>query len=492
MAHDVFISHSSKDKTTADTVCAVLEAKGIRCWVAPRDIRPGEDWGEAIINALHGCRVMVLIFSQHANQSPQIKREVNRAVDRAIPIIPFRIENVMPTGSIEYSISTAHWLDAFTPPLESHIEYLARSIEVLSTRPVLGEEPSPDGRADVPQEAMTSEVSPPGPAISPRVEFPPSASLPPSSSRKGWLIGWALAIVVLLFGALCYCIGMIEDEKARQAEIAKHFGAGKPASGQVQSEPDTQKTDALSATASATPPTAAATGPAAGKAWTNSLGMKFVPAGTDGVLFGIWDVRVKDYGGFAKETGDPWPNPPFDQTENDPAVMVSWDDAHAFCGWLTKKEQTEARLGTNQEYRLPTDAEWSRAAGLYESAGGTPAEKSDKIRGVYPWGTEWPPPHGAGNYPEGLTHDGFANTSPVGSFAANRYGLYDMGGNVWQWCEDQYNGVTRVARGASWYIGSAGSLLSSFRTGFYPTDRTGSAGFRVVVVVNASAASSAP
>jgi TIR domain len=125
MAHDVFISYSHKDKPTADAVCARLEARGIRCWVAPRDIAPGGDWSESIIDAINGANVMVLVFSGHANGSVQIKREVERAVAKAIPIIPLRIEDVPPTKSLEYFLSTPHWLDALTPPLERHLDYLA-------------------------------------------------------------------------------------------------------------------------------------------------------------------------------------------------------------------------------------------------------------------------------------------------------------------------------------------------------------------------------
>lgn len=131
MAHDVFISHSSKDKTTADAVCAVLESKSIRCWVAPRDIQPGADWGEAILDGIRGSRVMVLVFSRNANESVQIKREVERAVHHGIPIIPLRIEDILPTGTLEFSISTAHWLDAFTPPMERHLTYLATTVQAI-------------------------------------------------------------------------------------------------------------------------------------------------------------------------------------------------------------------------------------------------------------------------------------------------------------------------------------------------------------------------
>ena len=131
MEYDIFVSHSAKDKTTADAVCAKLEAEGIRCWIAPRDILPGHDWGEAIVDAIEGCRVMILIFSSHANESNQIKRELERAVHKGKIIIPFRIEDVAPAKSLEYFISTSHWLDAITAPLEKHISYLQRTISSL-------------------------------------------------------------------------------------------------------------------------------------------------------------------------------------------------------------------------------------------------------------------------------------------------------------------------------------------------------------------------
>ncbi len=88
MSHDVFISHSSKDKAIADAVCATLEAKGTRCWIAPRDILPGIDYGEAIIDAITQCRLMILVLSANANQSRQIIREVERAVNKDVTVIP--------------------------------------------------------------------------------------------------------------------------------------------------------------------------------------------------------------------------------------------------------------------------------------------------------------------------------------------------------------------------------------------------------------------
>jgi hypothetical protein len=136
MAHEVFISHSARNKSTADAVCAILESGGIRCWIAPRDVTPGREWGECIVEAIRQTRVMVLIFTSDANASPQIRREVERAVNHGIVILPFRIEDVAPAPALEYFIGNVHWLDALTPPLESHLRNLATTIQTLLNKPV--------------------------------------------------------------------------------------------------------------------------------------------------------------------------------------------------------------------------------------------------------------------------------------------------------------------------------------------------------------------
>ncbi len=131
MAHDVFLSHSSKDKTIADAVCAGLEAEEIRCWVAPRDIKPGQNWGEAIVGGINGCKVMVVIFSKHSNQSDHVLREIERAVNNGSVLIPFRIENVEPSAKMEYFLSVPHWLDAMSKPLGRHIISLTRTVQSI-------------------------------------------------------------------------------------------------------------------------------------------------------------------------------------------------------------------------------------------------------------------------------------------------------------------------------------------------------------------------
>ena len=237
-------------------------------------------------------------------------------------------------------------------------------------------------------------------------------------------------------------------------------------------------------------------------AFVNTLGMPFVPVkGTD-VQFCIWETRVKDYAAYAAANAgvdESWKKPKFSifgddykQEKTHPVVHVNWNDANAFCAWLTKKELAEGKIKAGQKYRLPTDAEWSVAVGLGKEKGNTPEEKSEGIKGVYPWGKEWPPPVGAGNYDKSHKSSGwnevdnYEYTSPVGSFAANKLGLHDMGGNVWEWCEDKWNPIVsyRVLRGGSWgNYGKDEGLLSSYRLNCSPDRRSGrGSGFRCVLV----------
>jgi sugar lactone lactonase YvrE len=148
MTHDVFISYSNRDKAVADALCATLENRKIRCWIAPRDILPSDDYTSALITAISSSRILLLVFSKDSNSSQFVMREVNAAVSRGIPIIPFRIEDVKPTQSMEFLLGTKHWLDALTPPLERHLLRLADTVQTLlqsnAEEPLTPEEPKPE------------------------------------------------------------------------------------------------------------------------------------------------------------------------------------------------------------------------------------------------------------------------------------------------------------------------------------------------------------
>jgi hypothetical protein len=126
--HDVFISHSSQDRAIGEAACAALERAGHKCWIAPRDIMPGEDYGEAIVDGIRASRIFLLIVSAHSVASPQVRRETERAANAGAPIIPFRIEDVLPSKSLEFFISSAHWLDAISRPMEPHYDYLVKVV----------------------------------------------------------------------------------------------------------------------------------------------------------------------------------------------------------------------------------------------------------------------------------------------------------------------------------------------------------------------------
>jgi hypothetical protein len=138
MAHDVFISYSSSNKPVADAVCAGLEAEGIRCWIAPRDVLPGQNYGESIVHAIAACKVVVLVFSAATNVSQAVIREAERAMHNGKPIIPFRIEDVPMSPGLEFFLASCHWLDAMSPPLDRHIGQLALSVKRLMGEDVAG------------------------------------------------------------------------------------------------------------------------------------------------------------------------------------------------------------------------------------------------------------------------------------------------------------------------------------------------------------------
>jgi serine/threonine protein kinase len=240
--------------------------------------------------------------------------------------------------------------------------------------------------------------------------------------------------------------------------------------------------------------------------WTNSLGMKFVPLGNEGMLICVWETRVRDFQEFAAASGHEtpwglytlvdgewknvaaqltWREPGFEQTPDHPVCGVDWNMAQTFCGWLTEREKAAGRLpAASAFYRLPTDAEWTVACAS---------------AGRFPWGTEFPPPAETGNFAgeEVLAQrwpadfptlrgyrDLFPATAPVGSFRGNESGVSDLAGNLWEWCHDGPADDTdaRWLRGGSWVDGGRKYLGDGARARAVLQTRTAAFGFRVVLV----------
>jgi formylglycine-generating enzyme required for sulfatase activity len=250
--------------------------------------------------------------------------------------------------------------------------------------------------------------------------------------------------------------------------------------------------------------------------WQNSLGMRFVGVPKTEVLFCVWLTRVKDYQVYAYAnagTDESWKRKtetyglPISESPEHPVASVSWQDAKGFCRWLTRHEQQAKLISGDLHFRLPTDAEWSKAVGLADEEGDTPEKKHENMKPVFPWGTQWPPPAGAGNFADETLgvrskqsmqehpyirryNDGFATTSPVGSFPPNRYGLFDLSGNLLEWCEDEYSPGghmpaylqgARPMRGGAWPSHLPQTLMSGHRHYENPKCRYDYYGFRVVL-----------
>jgi hypothetical protein len=221
---------------------------------------------------------------------------------------------------------------------------------------------------------------------------------------------------------------------------------------------------------------------AMGHPFLNSLGMPFVPTARSKTLFCIWLLRIKDYGQYCAETGTVMPAVDFPQDPTHPVVNVSWGDAHQFCEWLTKREIWLGLITPRFQYCIPKDEEWSAAVGLPYEQAASPKGRSGVIE-EFPWGAHFPPPPGAGNYHPRLGVDEFPETSPVGSFAPNKFGLYDLAGNVWEWCVDEYEKGSnfRVLRGASCFNDDPELLRSSCRGKCQPDKGRNNVGIRIVL-----------
>ena len=126
--YSAFISYATADKAKAEEICAYLEGRGLRCWIAPRDVRAGREYANEIIDGIERAPVLVLVLSAAANESKFVRREVERAVTKGDPVIPVRIENVMPSTALELFVSATHWIDAWSGDFAAHMDRLARDL----------------------------------------------------------------------------------------------------------------------------------------------------------------------------------------------------------------------------------------------------------------------------------------------------------------------------------------------------------------------------
>jgi formylglycine-generating enzyme required for sulfatase activity len=622
MAHDVFISFSREDKAIADAACAILEARRIRCWIAPRDVQPGIPYPQSIMEGIRGSRVLVLILSARSNTSKHVMREVERAVNCEIPVVPLRIEDVSLSGSLEYLVGSLHWLDALTPPLERHVETLARVVQAILAEfrgeetcagPPSGKDVLTKGHLDsapaTPRADSPPSTSDPGqppkaeaqgaessksktsaksaavidaeglprqtPVASRRQESAVSTRLvgaPPKRRNIPWLWFYVAALPLLAFlGVIIYIVTdngtvkitgtdpnmvvRIDNKKIPIENIGEpiilrtgqhdflvtrgelvvktqtfQIQRGEEMALEVTYIPKPPLTKqggdkkAASPTQKPQPPS-----PQPMPGWTNSIGMKFVriepgefdmgstkdqidqlmrlltmsphPEWWTGeqpqhsvkitrpFLLGVHEVTQGQYQAVMGE------NPSrFKGSEYLPVEQVSWMDAVNFCNKVSEREGrkpyyriegNEVAIAGGNGYRLPTEAEWE-----YACRAGTPA--------FYGFGDD---AGAVGEYAWYIETSG-KTTHPVGQKWPNPWGLYDMLGNVWEWCADGYDeryydgyhgssvatdppgaprASHRVNRGGAWEC-FFGFCRPAFRGKCAPGDRWNFLGFRVAAV----------
>ena len=450
MAGEIFISYASQDAAAAKAVCAGLEAKGLSCWIAPRDIHPGEDFSAAIDTAIQSCRVMVLIFSSRANASKQMARELKLADDANRSVIPLRVEDVAATGSFRYFLGAAQWLDAIGGPSEDHLAQLHKTLLRHLNRP---------------EAAVGVREAPPIPApgivtqrqSEPEVNADGGVS-PPSGTS---LYGWKTLSVALVFTA-GIAVGVVKWVGIKNAS----GGAG-TAEVKTAASPPEEKS-------SATPQILTRVNPVDGLTYV------FVPAGK--FMMGC----SPDSECFDDE------KPPHEVT-----IMNGF--------WLGQTEVTQAawrkamKVDSPSPFKgdqLPVESiDWNQAAAYCKAIGGR-----------LPWETEWEYAARAGttqarygSLDEVAWYSGNSDkkTHPAGQKTSNGFGLYDMLGNVWEWVADWYqadyyksgrswidphgpkSGNERVLRGGSWGD-NTGFVRVSDRAGLEPAVRVNDLGVRCV------------
>jgi TPR repeat protein len=371
MNFDVFISYASQDKAIADAACAKLEADGIRCWIAPRDVPPGAEWAGAIIDAIDHCRAMVLIFSSKANGSKQIRREVQRAFEREVPVVPFRIENIVPEKSLAYYIGSVHWLDALTLPLEQHLQRLAVSVKAFaqikavtdnSSEELNTRETVPKWRAEREQEFATVKHSD---SIGAYGERP--------TTREAWQLSRRALLAAAVLGvALVGSVGVwltgvqrtsvqVEPVSARQSPASVSPKAATPPP--VIGNPDATTATKLASLADIT--AAADRGDPAAQ---NELGVRY-SQGEDGLAHD--DTKAVEW--YRKSAVQKYA-----KAETNLGDMYFFgrggldkDYAKAFSWYLKAAQQdrpAQYRLGYMYEMGLGTDKDVPHAVELYRSA----------------------------------------------------------------------------------------------------------------------------
>lgn len=393
MSKTIFISYSTKDAEGAEEICRLLEERGISCWIAPRDVPPGADWAESIMEGIKQAQGFVLVLSEHVNTSRHCKSEVEVAFSAGKAVFPVRLRRIEPSQSLHLFLASSQWIDAFDPPLEAHMDRLAAAIKSLT---------------DTSATPAAAPSSPPTSRVVPRT----APKSPAKSKTKLYGIA-AAAVLVFAIGGWAL------------------LGGGSPSGGPADS----------GASGNGANRTASRRGePQLGdEKIFDGIEFVWIPAGTfqrgsppgeqsrgrdeqqhEVILTkGFWMAKYelkKEQWAAVMET-KPWQgkdNIPY--AENGPASLMTWVDANLFARKLNKEQ--------DGPYRLPTEAEWEYAC----RAGTTTPYSFGVHEGFQLQEHAW------------FVVNCYQAKEPyahaVGTRKPNPWGLYDMHGNLWEFCSD--------------------------------------------------------
>lgn len=200
----IFISYSSKDQKSAEAICTAIENRGFSCWIASRDIGPGENFQAQVVRAIRNAKIMVLVFSSNANNSEEIKKELVLAGQSRLVVIPIRVEDVTPDDAFAYEFATRQWIDVFGD-WEHAIQRVIHQIEGIvgkAAKPAVVTETVAAKSPQPPSEPTPAPVTaPPAPS--------PAPSPAPTAERRrntpvAALLGTAAAFIVILAGVLVW------------------------------------------------------------------------------------------------------------------------------------------------------------------------------------------------------------------------------------------------------------------------------------------------
>ncbi len=464
MPHRVFISYSVEDSRLATEVCGRLEAADIGCWIAPRDVRPGSEWTEAIMEAIEATTILAVLVSRASNGSEFVQRELECATSLKKLILPIRLDREPLSASLRFLLSSSHWMSIHDGGVEQHGAAITDAV-----RAMLAQRPSAPRAPDREQEeTRPASVRPPllqAAKPHPGAVDVVSRWLGTRAGKLGATIVTLLVVAVVAFAMRRWI------DSTLQLVMGSQTGTTKPPVRPPDREPPPRIDDASTVDAHPKPEAPLI---------TNSLGMKLVriapgtfrmgsPEGepyreeiensfdctiSKAFYMGATEVTRGQFQAFVDATGyitdaersgfsdrwtaegweqvrgHSWKSAVFGQTARHPVVDVSWTDAAAFCEWLSKQESAR--------YSLPTEAQWEYC---YRAGSTT----------IWPWGTTPEEAQQEGNAADiaakgaddGLVNyfpfdDGYVASAPVASFKPNPWGIYDMFGNVREWCMDWY------------------------------------------------------